>query len=781
MQEFERLGALYLGREHDLVGGRTLPQPMLVDSRDLTTHAVCVGMTGSGKTGLCIALLEEAAIDGVPAIAIDPKGDLGNLLLTFPGLRTEDFRPWIDAGEAERRGLSAEAYAEETATLWRDGLAEWGQDGSRIARLRDAAEFTIYTPGSTAGRPLAALRSLEPPAARVLEDPEALREHVVGSASALLTLVGIDADPLRSREHTLVANVLSARWSAGQRLDLPALIEGIRRPPFERVGVVDLETYYPEAERFELAVRVNTLLASPSFAGWLEGDPLDVPALLRTPEGKPRIAIVSIAHLPEAERMFVVTLLLQEIVTWVRAQPGTPSLRAILYMDEVFGYLPPTAQPPSKAPLLTLLKQARAHGLGVVLATQNPVDLDYKALSNAGLWFLGRLQTERDKARVLDGLAGAGGSFDRGAVDAALSSLEQRVFVVHDVRESAPSGLRTRWTMSYLRGPLTRDQIRALTPRTGTPRAKEPPAAQRPGPPGVVLASRPVVPPGIAEVFVDSGDSVSAYRPHLLTSARMHFVAGKYGVDLWSESAWLAPVPESAAADPWPAGTRLDVPPPVVPHPAAGASFAPLPDAALRPRSYAGWSRALAQHLYRTERLVVLHSAALRETSRPGESEAEFRGRLAQAAREKRDRDVDRLRKAYAPKIARLEDAVRRAEARVDREQSQYAQRRTEAAADVGASVLGALFGRRGSVASRATSAARGFGRAAREKDDVERARQDLDAQRGRLATLSEELRAETEPIRAVDAAAVEVERVEIAPRKSDLEVEAVRLAWVPD
>src|SRR3990172_8052895 len=173
--------------------------------------------------------------------------------------------------------------------------------------------------------------------------------------------------------------------------------------PFGKIGVVDLESFYPAAERTKLSMRLNNLLASPTFASWLEGEPLDVAEMLYTPAGKPRLAIVSIAHLDDAQRMFLVTILLNEGLAWIRTQPGTSSLRAILYMDEVFGFFPPSANPPSKTPMLTLLKQARAYGLGVVLATQNPVDLDYKGLGNAGTWFLGRLQTERDKLRVLYG------------------------------------------------------------------------------------------------------------------------------------------------------------------------------------------------------------------------------------------------------------------------------------------------------------------------------------------------------------------------------------------
>ena len=465
-EQFEKLGAFYLGRPYDPVAKAAQPGLILYDSKDLVTHAVCVGMTGSGKTGLCIDLLEEAALDGVPAIAIDPKGDLTNLMLTFPELRPEDFRPWINEDDARAKSLSPDDYAAQQAKLWSDGLAAWGQDGARIRRLKDAAEFAIYTPGSSAGIPISIVASFAAPAQGIRDDSELLRDRVTTTASSVLGLLGIAADPIQSREHILIANLLTEAWSAGEGLDLAALIAQIQKPPMARVGALDLESFYPAKERGQLAVKMNNLLASPGFNAWLEGVPLDVGQLLRTESGKPRVAIVSIAHLSEAERMFFVSLLLNQVLDWVRAQSGTTSLRAVLYMDEIFGYFPPVAEPPSKRPLLTLLKQSRAFGLGIVLATQNPVDLDYKGLANTGTWFLGRLQTERDKARVLEGLesasAAAHAELDMGEMDKLLSGLSQRVFLMHNVHEDAPVVFESRWAMSYLRGPLTRDQIKKL-------------------------------------------------------------------------------------------------------------------------------------------------------------------------------------------------------------------------------------------------------------------------------------------------------------------------------
>jgi hypothetical protein len=466
MQDYEKLGLFYLGKRFDLKQKQVTSDLLLYESKHLTTHAVCVGMTGSGKTGLGIALLEEAAIDGIPVIAIDPKGDITNLLLTFPRLLAEDFRPWVDSDEAGRRGLTTEQFAAQTAEQWSKGLTSWGQDGERIARLRDAVDLSIYTPGSTAGLPLTVLRSFDAPPPSLVGQAEAYRERITSAVSGLLALLGVVVDPISSREHILLATILNHAWRKAQDLDMAGMIQAVQSPPFEKVGVLDLETFFPAKDRFALAMKLNNLLASPGFAAWLEGDSLDVGGLLYTTIGKPRLSIVSIAHLSDNERMFFVTILLNEVLAWIRTQPGTSSLRAILYMDEIFGYFPPTANPPSKLPMLTLLKQARAFGLGVVLATQNPVDLDYKGLSNAGTWFLGRLQTQRDKNRVLEGLEGAstvaGHSFDRKQMDEILSALANRVFVMNNVHEDKPVVFQTRWAMSYLRGPLTREQIQTL-------------------------------------------------------------------------------------------------------------------------------------------------------------------------------------------------------------------------------------------------------------------------------------------------------------------------------
>ena len=565
---FEKLGLFYLGRRHDIAAGTTRDEPVLYDSRDLVTHAVCIGMTGSGKTGLCLDLIEEAAIDGVPVIAIDPKGDLGNLLLTFPGLSAAEFRPWVNEDDARLAGLDVDAFAAREAAGWAAGLQSWGQDGARIERLRKSAEFTIYTPGSRAGRPVSILSSFTAPSAAERDDTELLAERASGTATSALVLAGVDAPP-RSREHSLVAALLTHAWLRGASLDLASLIREVQSPPFDKVGVVDLESFFPARERFALAMQLNGVLAAPGFEVWLEGDPLDPQTLFYDAAGRPRVSVFSIAHLGDAERMFFVSLLMNQMVGWMRRQSGTTSLRAVLYMDEILGYFPPVSNPPSKAPLLTLLKQGRAFGLGVVLATQNPVDLDYKGLANTGTWFLGRLQTERDKARVLDGLEGTAGGLDRAEADRLLSALKKRIFLMHNVHDAEPTVFETRWTLSYLRGPLSRDQIKALTAQRRESSAPAQPArtgAVSAAPPAPVPAAasaprgteRPVVPPGVEEFFLPADGAAAPlhYEPGILGVARVSFSDRALGVDTTSEVLYLAPVSDDAIQVDWARGTE---------------------------------------------------------------------------------------------------------------------------------------------------------------------------------------------------------------------------------
>ncbi len=615
---------------------------------------------------------------------------------------------------------------------------------------------------------------------------------MASTATGLLTLLGVDADPLNSREHILLSTVLADAWGKGEDLDLETLIARIQQPQFKKVGVVELESFFPAKDRFALAMSLNNLLAAPGFASWLEGEPLEVGALLRSSAGKPRVVIFSIAHLSDAERMFFVTLLLNQTLAWMRAQSGTTSLRAILYMDEIAGYFPPVANPPAKSPLITLLKQGRAFGLGVVLATQNPVDLDYKGLSNAGTWLLGRLQTERDKARVLEGLegaaAGAKQKFDRGRMEQTLAGLGNRVFLLNNVHEDTPEVFETRWAMSYLRGPLTRAQIKTLMDpmRTKTsPAASAPRAGSTAAAPAAAGGPRPVLAPDVPQAFVPvrgKGESV-VYRPAILGVAEVHYADAKSGVSSTEKLALVAaaadPVDWSSASEPDFAVEDLED------HAEGGARFEDPGDAVSRKKIADSWNKDLATWIYRERTLDLLRSASAGEVSKPGESEADFRSRIQQGAREKRDAVAEKLRAKYAPRLAALQERLRRAQQAVEREKQESVQAGVQTAISVGATVLGALFGRKAISATtlgRATTAARTAGRTMKQAGDVGRAKETVEAVQQQIQDLDGELQSELAASKAAaDPATEKLETVSLRPKKSDITVRRVALAWIPD
>jgi hypothetical protein len=780
MTSYEQLGLFYLGRRYDLPSRKRLPDPVLYDSKDLLTHAVCVGMTGSGKTGLGIAVIEEAAIDGVPVLAIDPKGDLSNLLLTFPAMTASDFAPWVTPTE----GTPREELAAKEAAAWRAGLAEWDQTPDRISRLRAATDIRLYTPGSRAGTPLALLGSLRPPGAT---DDEDAAGWVTSTATSLLALAGVDDSGPQTREHTLLATILSG---AGEGASLPWLIQQIAKPPFDRVGVLDLETFFPAKDRQALALRFNSVLASPGFNVWLTGEPLDIGGLLHTPEGRPRIAIVSIAHLDDPQRMLVVSMLLNAVVAWTRRQSGTTSLRALIYMDEVFGYLPPVANPPSKAPLLTLLKQARAFGVGLMLATQNPVDLDYKALSNAGTWFLGKLQTERDKARVLDGIEGLSSSLDRGSLDKILSGLQKRVFVMHDVHESEPTIFETRWTLSYLCGPMRREERKRrgdtpageTTPRASAGPAAPTSAARAPSPVPSSTSTKPVLPAGITEFYLPAPTGAARFVPVLYGAAHVHYSDAGKGLDEAADVLAVAPFNDGAIPIDWENAEIVDVAPERLSStPPAGVTgeYLPLPAPALTARSYADWRRDFEQWIARAQGQQLLSAPSLGLTSRVGESERDFQIRIQQAVRETRDAAVEKLRARYAPRVERLHARVQAAQDAVGREQQQSQQQKVQSAVSIGSTLLGALLGRKAislSTLGRATTAARGVGRVVKESQDIAGAQARVTEAQSELADLEAELASETAKLDTT--ASVAIEKVNVKPKRGGVDVRIVTLAW---
>jgi hypothetical protein len=814
MQDYEKLGSFYLGREYALETRQLTDNLLLYDSRDLVTHAVAVGMTGSGKTGLCIDLIEEAAIDGIPAILIDPKGDLANLMLTFPDLLPENFLPWINSDDAARKGLSVPDFAAQQASLWQKGLADWYQDKDRIKRLRDSADFAIYTPGSSAGIPVSILKSFAVPPPEIMEDGELLQDQITSTVTSLLGLLNIDADPLQSREHILVSTIIAQMWKQGKDLDLASLISQIQSPPVAKIGVLDIDSFYPPKDRFGLIMGLNNLLASPGFNAWLEGVPLDIGQILHTPSGKPRIAIFSIAHLSDNERMFFVSMLLSQILGWMRTQPGTTSLRALVYMDEIFGFFPPISNPPSKKPLLTLLKQARAFGVGVILATQNPVDLDYKGLANTGTWFIGRLQTERDKQRVMEGLEGAsataGGNFDRQKMEELLAGLGNRVFLMNNTHEDQPVLFQTRWSLSYLRGPLTRSQIKQLMdqykssapqsttipkfPASGAVPSDQTPLSQTssapvsaPTPATVADGLQPTLPADVSQYFVPlrGGSAGVVYKPILVGGAKIRYADVKTRIDANNNTIVITPIADQVVAVNWEnsqeAGFSLND---LEKTAAQGVKFGDLPSAALKAKNYAGWSKDFSTWLYGSQSLKLLRSPSLNQFSGAGESERDFRIRLQQAAREERDRQIEALRTKYTSKIASLQERLRKAQQAVERETAQANQAKMQTALTFGTTLLGAFTGRKivsASTINKASSAFRGVGRSMEQQGDVGRAKDTVETVQTQLDDLNAQFKDESDNLSSkIDPATEVLETLSINPKKTDIVVQLVALAWAP-
>jgi prefoldin subunit 5 len=728
------------------------------------------------------------------------KGDLGNLALTFPQLRGEDFLPWVNVHEAANKGLSAEEYANNQAELWRKGLSEWGQDEKRIERLRNAADVRIYTPGGSAGLGVSLLRSFNAPSREIINDKDAYRDRVDITTNSLLSLLGFNADPFTSREYILISNIFEHTWSKGQNLDLPELISAIQKPPMDKIGVMDVDSFYPSKDRFSLAMMLNSLLASPGFKAWLEGDPMDINRFMYDKDGRPTVSIFSITHLSDSERMFFVTMLLNEVLSWVRSQPGTGSLRAILYMDELFGYLPPIANPPSKAPLLTLLKQARAYGLGLVLSTQNPGDLDYKALSNAGTWFIGRLQTERDKERVLAGLEGAAaaGKFDRARTEQILAGLGQRIFYLHSVHNDEPVIFSTRWVLSYLSGPLTRDQISSLTSAETVTEKVQTPYDNIPQKQDIDTlndnrtesskSTPPVLPPQIKQVYLPAtgmDPKNIVYVPSVIGAADVLYSNAKLGVSVSKNYTLLAPLHDGPIPLDWSEAEQIEINlRDLDSGPVEGAHYANFPDAASNARSYEDWKKLLNQFIRTNLSLKLLFSPALKTLSEPGEDERDFRIRLQHLAHERRDDAMEEIRKKYSSKLDQLEERHRRAKQAVEQKNAMAAQRKVEAAVSAGTALLGALLGRKtisATSVSRIGTAVRSTSRAFKSGQEISGAVETLQSIEAQIQELQLELEQQLEKISAnYNMLEEKLESVEIRAISGNITVHFMGLAWVP-
>ena len=775
---YEKAGLFYLGRDVDPQSFEPTEILTLLKNKNFTTHAAIIGMTGSGKTGLGIGLLEEAAIDNIPAIVIDPKGDMGDLLLTDPEFRPERFLPWVEE-EAKAKGEDPMTLAEKTAKMWKEGIESWGQDRDRVARFQ-AVSKTIYTPGSRAGVPIDLMSSLERPSAEILEDGDDFAAYLKSTVSGLLALLDIEADPLDSKEYILLAQIIANAWSAGESLSIETLIGRIVNPPFKKIGVLPLESFYPQKERFRFATRFNAVIASPDFANWLGGESLDIQRLLYDDRGNAKIAIFSIAHLGEEERMFFVTLLLNKTVAWMRRQSGSTRLRSLLYMDEIYGFFPPVKNPPSKEPMITLLKQARAYGLGIVLSTQNPVDLDYKGLANIGTWFVGRLQTRQDIDRVIDGLGGkSDDDLSRDQIARLLANLPKRTFFLKSAHLDAIRLFGTRWVMSYLKGPLKKEEIARLMAAHKTEHAPElsTSSARTQSPDG--FGPAPVLPPSIPQYFEPDPTGVHRYHPTLAARVRVAFHDQRRGIDHrrtfttdllldpgMNEPHWEKAEREELPFTRWPSRA-----------PKAGR-FAPLPAFVGSDDGLKDSRSALKDTLYRAERLTLYRCRRLRLESIPGECEADFLVRVRDALDERKEEAIETLKERYAKKEERLRDQLRRAQERIEKEKADQ----TSSLISVGASILGALFGGRGITASKVGTAINRSGRVLRERGDLSRAEAKVQEILDKIDALEEKLAEEIDEIdETYTLEHYPVDSFSLRPRKSDITVETIALAWRPE
>ncbi len=811
-------GKFYLGRIYDPATTETTSTPLLYDPADLTTHGVVVGMTGSGKTGLCIDLLEEAALNNIPALMIDPKGDITNALLHFPELAPGDFEPWINADQARRDGKTVEQAAQDTADLWRNGLASWDISPERIQALKGSVRFSVYTPGSDAGLPISILASLAAPEIPWNDNRELLREKISGTVTALLGLIGLkDIDPVRSREHILLANIFEHAWSQGQDLDLGELIMQTQSPPFEKLGVFDINRFFPEKDRFELAMLLNNMLASPAFQAWIEGEPLNIKRLLVDENGRSRHTIFYIAHLNDAERMFFVTLLYSAVETWMRSQAGSTTLRALVYFDEIFGYLPPVGNPPSKEPMLRMLKQARAFGVGMVLATQNPVDVDYKALSNAGTWFIGKLATEQDKARLLDGLASAiPGGLDTREYDHLISSLGKRVFLLRNVHEKQPTLFQTRWAMNYLAGPVTRNQIPALNALAGaeinnqqstinnqqstispqssalSPQSSDPEGVDLPG-----TTTRPAVPSNIGEYFLPNnltvGEAVNEYgrslpadtsaigilyRPVLLAQAGIRTIQRKYNLDYETKVAVLVHEPDKRGNVRWDDYKTDPLDPRKLDRRTApDARFASLEEPLSQAQAIRTMNTDFVDWLYRTAEVTVKANETLKVYAGPDVSDEKFRKMCEDVAEEKAQVDIKKVEAQYKKKLAAVEKKISSEKRELAEDEEEYKQRKQEEAVKHAETIFGLFTGRRRSVSgslSKRRMTAQAKADIEESKDAITEFEREFEALKKELEDAVAEVEDKWEEI------INDVTEISVSPYKKDINPEIFGVAWFP-
>ena len=774
MQEtYEKLGLFYLGKDVDKTTMEATEALTLLKNKNFTTHAAIIGMTGSGKTGLGVSIIEEAAIDNIPSIIIDPKGDMGDLCLADATFTAKNFEPWV-TDEAKAKDADVNEYALKISTMWKEGIESWGQSAERVEKFQNVKK-TIYTPGSSAGVAINIMSSLETPPPEIMEDSDTFSSYLKSTTVSLLSLVGIVADPLDSKEYILLAQIMTKAWLADEDMSIESIIGKIINPSFKKIGVLPLDDFYPQDARFKLATKFNSLIASPSFSLWLKGDNLDIQKLLYDENGKAKIAIFSIAHLNDDERMFFVTLLLNKYIAWMRRQSGTSALKTLLYMDEIFGFFPPTKNPPSKEPMLLLLKQARAFGVGIVLSTQNPVDLDYKGLSNIGTWFIGRLQTTQDIDRVIDGLGGQiGSSFNKSEIKNLLSNLQKRTFFLKSAHLDDIRLFNTRWVLSYLKGPLKRDEIASLMQEQKEAQNIEVESVDTLVNKSKNIESFQNIDTSIPQYFEPDASAENSFSSTLMAKAKVHFYSQRRGIDEEKELTLLLELDSNLQNIRWDDAREELIDFENFPHsPPSKAKFQSLPDVIVKDKGLKAVTRELKDYLYQKEFLELLRCASPKLESKVDESRSDFTVRLQDMLNDKKEIEIEKLQASYGRKEKVFTDRLARAQERVEKESSDS----TSSMINAGIAVIGALFGR--------TSPTK-IGRAFKKGSDILKERGDMSRAEERVAQINEDIEAlEYELEDKIDVLNekynvdnCEIENFAIKPRRTDINVENCALVW---
>lgn len=783
--DYEKLKLFYIGKEEL---AKDVYTPLVYKNKDLLTHAAIIGMTGSGKTGLGISLLEEAAIDNIPSIIIDPKGDMGNLLLTFPNLQGSDFEPWIEEQDAINNGVTLKEHAQNTANLWKKGIEGDFQNIQRIEKLKNAADFTIYTPGSNAGVQISILSSFKAPSREVLEDNDLLVSLINSTVSSILSLIEEKNDSI-SKESILISSIFMNYYSAGKDLNLEQLISLIVTPPFEKVGIFDLETFFAQDDRLKLALKLNTIIANPSFKSWIEGETLDISNLLYDENGKAKVSIFSIAHLNDSQRMFFVSLLLNQMVSWMRRQEGTSSLKALLYMDEIFGYFPPSANPPSKQPMLTLLKQARSFGVGIILSTQNPVDIDYKGLANIGTWFIGRLQTKQDKEKVIDGLSSASeGKIDKNEIENLLSNLEKRTFIMKNINEDGIKVFKTRWALSYLKGPISKDDIKKLMinkinqsdskviendlekeiPKLHIPKAEQ--------------SLKPIITSNINQKYLYTSQNNSYYlQPYLTFSCNIHFINTEKAIDLETNESFKIYLDENMKDINFEEKEQLENAS-FEEKERANSSYYTLPIFVQNEKEIKSIEKDFSDYIYRDTKLTLYKNDALKIVSKQDETLSDFKIRLQDRLNEKIDEEVEKLQIKFQKSNDSIEDKLSNLYEKLEREEQQSSATTTDTLISIGTSLLGAFFGKSALTKTnigKVASSAKGASRILKERNDIKYVEADILQLQEEQKTLQKILEDEIEKINTSNLSSnYEIEEIFIKPKRSDIYNIKLELLW---